>query len=121
MPHQKQGGPESGVEMRMRLMTAQPVSLERSGEERPEPAEEDISLSRRDEALAKAYRRIKDDHGTWPKPASGYEPRSMRGRKCKGCLFYNEQEESRQGSCDLVEGPVNAEGVCDLYIDASNE
>jgi hypothetical protein len=122
MPHREQGGPDSNIEMKMRLMAARPVSLEggedgtefNPGPDEADPLSSGGARSSREEALVKAYRKIKDEHGEWPKPEAGYEPRSMRGRRCEGCVFY--QGDSQQGACDLVEGPVNAEGVCDLYV-----
>lgn len=145
MPHQSraEGGPESEATLGLKMMTAVPgeaasemmqgagpmgegasaevPASEKSSGEEPS-GEKDVTegLSGRAKDLAEAYLEVRDQHGLWPKPASGYEPRSMRGQKCKGCVFYEAASGGGAGGCKLVEGPVQPEGVCNLFV-SSNE
>lgn len=82
------------------------------------PSEEDAlrRLPDRITALGTAYLEIVDREGEFTKPEAGYEPRSLRGTTCEGCLFY--EGDQFGGDCDLVKGQVDAGAVCNLFIES---
>lgn len=119
MPHDLQdGGPRQDPTLSISLMTATPPDLSPVREEGNEESDEDSleGLSERQQRRARDLRENVEDNGQFPKPQSGYEPRSLRGWDCSECVFF-EGEGEPAAPCELVEGPVRADAVCDLYIE----
>lgn len=92
-------------------------------ESRAEEAEEveaepsDGSLTAGNYDLYEALEDIAEENGKWPQEGPGgahYMAESAfrgSGIACTNCVFFNEG-----GSCDIVEGVIQPEGVCKLWI-----
>lgn len=74
-------------------------------------------LSTNNYDLYEAIKNNAAENGPWPQDGadgSHYFKRSMfgdQGVKCANCVFWNPE-----GTCDVVEGQIDAEGVCKLWI-----
>ena len=120
-----EGAPEPGPSIAVKMMQVRPErpaevpSAEQMGMEASSDGEGEKSLGLSQlpaglRMVAEATREAAEKHGTFPKRVSGYMPNSMRGQKCKGCVFY---EGGRQeGPCAVVKGTVRAEAVCNFHI-----
>lgn len=96
-----------------------------AAEQRAEPAPEEEnmpeptagSLSAGNYDLYEAIEKVSDENGKWPQlgPAGAhYMKKSMfrdQGLACENCVFFN-----AEGNCDVVEGDIQPEGVCKLWI-----
>jgi uncharacterized protein len=75
------------------------------------------SLSANNYALYEALEIITEDEGKWPQdgPAGAHYMRksmfSDMGMMCQNCVFFNSE-----GTCDAVEGAIDPEGICKLWI-----
>jgi uncharacterized protein len=83
-------------------------------------AEEDAAmetLSPANFALYEAIEEVAVENGQWPQggPDGAHymteNPFADRGMKCQNCVFWNEG-----GSCDVVEGEIDANAICKLWI-----
>lgn len=97
----------------MEMVPDEPVQ-DRSG---AEPSFE--GLSDRVRALGEAYLEVVERHGEVEKSEAGYEPRSLRGTTCEGCVFY--EGDQLGGNCKLVRGNVDAGAVCNLFISSNDQ
>lgn len=129
MPHsdspqpQGAGGPDPGPSLAVTLMQARPERekqvptpprlSEEDGEEEGENMEFD-QLPKKWQRVATAIREAAEEHGPFSKGKSGYMPQSMRGQKCKGCVFYDGGY--REGKCSVVKGSVREDAVCNLHV-----
>lgn len=89
-----------------------------SPEEQVEPEEPSAGvLSTNNYDLYEAIKNNAAENGPWPQDGADgahYFKRSMFGNhgvKCANCVFWNPE-----GTCDVVEGEIAAEGVCKLWI-----
>lgn len=79
--------------------------------------EEKDSLSPSNFALYEAVSGIAVDNGKWPQEGAdgahyiAENPFADKGIKCQNCVFFNEG-----GSCDVVDGEIDPEAVCKLWI-----
>jgi HK97 family phage prohead protease len=75
------------------------------------------SLSPANFALYEAVEQIAVENGPWPQggPDGAHymteNPFAERGMKCQNCVFWNEN-----GACDVVEGQIDPNAVCKLWI-----
>jgi len=75
------------------------------------------SLSPNNYALYEAVEKIAQDGEMWPQdgPDGAHymkkSPFAGQGMKCANCVFFNSG-----GSCDVVSGEIEEEGVCKLWI-----
>lgn len=85
--------------------------------ELPEEGDDEMSLSPANFALYEAIEQIAVENGPWPQEgADGAHymtdnPFAERGVKCQNCVFWNEG-----GSCDVVDGEIEPEAVCKLWV-----
>lgn len=101
------------VDMEAALPGSQEAKPE--SDEPEEPSAGVLSTNNYD--LYEAIKNNAAENGPWPQDgAEGahYFKRSMfgnQGVKCANCVFWNPE-----GTCDVVEGEIAAEGVCKLWI-----
>lgn len=138
MPHGRSGGgPDASPSLAITLMQRDPSGPyappqmtgfydgqlpDEEGMGSPESGEEERehmrleALGGRQKDRAEALIEIKEGRGKWSKAECGYEPRSMRGQQCGGCVFYHGTGEG-VGSCHLVEGQVEEDAVCNRHVE----
>jgi hypothetical protein len=74
--------------------------------------EENVTPPKR--ALYKALEDIAEIHGPFPPTDVHYMPNSpflAQGMRCANCIFYE-----GGGGCEIVQGSVSPEGLCQLHI-----
>jgi hypothetical protein len=74
--------------------------------------EENVTPPKR--ALYKALEDIAEIHGPFPPADVNYMPNSpflAQGMRCANCIFYE-----GGGGCEIVQGSVSPEGLCQLHI-----
>jgi hypothetical protein len=100
------------------------AAMESAGRAEPQAdvevrAEEDPmeTLSPANFALYEAIEQIAVENGPWPQegPDGAHymteNPFAERGMKCQNCIFWNEG-----GSCDVVDGQIDPNAVCKLWV-----
>lgn len=94
------------------------ATMDGAPEEQGEPEEPSAGvLSTNNYDLYEAIKNNAAENGPWPQDGADgahYFKRSMFGNdgvKCANCVFWNPE-----GTCDVVEGQIEAEGVCKLWI-----
>lgn len=79
-----------------------------------EPGE---TLSPANFALYEAIEQIAVENGQWPQAGPGGahymmdNPFAQQGMRCENCVFWNEG-----GNCDVVEGQIDQNAVCKLWV-----
>jgi HK97 family phage prohead protease len=94
-------------------------SGQRDVDEAEEGMEEEYlgTLSQANRDLAEAQEMIADDEGQWPQEGAagahymGESPFSGRGIMCANCVFFE-----GGGACEIVQGDIEANGVCKFWI-----
>lgn len=92
--------------------SSDPAGVEQRAEMQPEG-----SLSSANYALYEAINDIADGEGLWPQdgPDGAHymkaSPFADQGMACVNCVFFNDG-----GSCDAVEGVIDPQGLCKLWI-----
>lgn len=84
----------------------------RSTREVSECCDDEKQIVQDPEALAAFYQEIVDDIGQWSQDDATYLTESFNPEiTCANCRFFSE------GACELVEGEIAPDGICELWID----
>jgi HK97 family phage prohead protease len=73
------------------------------------------TLSPADLALAEAYDAIAEENGLFSQEDAHYmtdNPFAEKGKKCSNCVFFEDEE----GRCYIVQGQIEPEAICKLWI-----
>jgi len=66
-------------------------------------------------ALAESYEAIAEEYGQFSQNDAHYmteNPFAEEGKKCSNCVFFEDEE----GRCYIVQGQIEAEAICKLWI-----
>jgi HK97 family phage prohead protease len=86
-----------------------------SGQRDLDEGEYEGTLSPADLALAEAYDAIAEENGLFSQEDAHYmtdNPFAEKGKKCSNCVFFEDEE----GRCYIVQGQIEAEAICKLWI-----
>ena len=86
-----------------------------SGQRDLDEGEYEGTLSPADLALAEAYDAIAEENGLFSQEDAHYmtdNPFAEKGKKCSNCVFFEDEE----GRCYIVQGQIEPEAICKLWI-----
>lgn len=70
----------------------------------------------KEELLEETFEEVIEETGQWTQEEAMYVVIPEIEHDCQKCCFYKPNENSKTGSCELVEGNIDAEGHCRFWV-----
>lgn len=70
----------------------------------------------KEELLEETFEEVIEETGQWTQEEAMYVVVPEIEHDCQKCCFYRPNENSKTGSCELVEGNIDAEGHCRFWV-----